>query len=175
MLVALVAAFVVAGLSILALIVLTNPQENAPAALGAARTRALQALIATYVMLFTVSGLAIELRYRRRLEHVAEDPSERIRRRIRAVNTAFADAVTLMQELQRDFEAQQLLREKLQAEADHQQRLLELSREEAEEIGRLMTSETKASVRAERRRAWMFFALSVAASVPVGVWVNHIS
>jgi hypothetical protein len=32
--------------------------------------------------------------------------------------------------------------------------------------------ETKATLRAERRTQWMFFALGLAASIPIGVLIN---
>lgn len=104
-----------------------------------------------------------------------EDPAERLKRRIRRVNEAFADAATLLDELRRDLEAQQIARERILAEAEHQQGLLELNRDEAEKIGKLITGETQATIRAGRRRDWMFFVLGIAVSVPVGILVNHIS
>ncbi|GAA3518703.1 hypothetical protein GCM10023075_81030 [Streptosporangium album] len=84
-----------------------------------------------------------------------------------------------MDELRRDLEAQQAARETLLVEAEQQQRLLEINTEEAEKIRQILVGETKATIRAERRREWMFFLFgflaSAAASVPIGLWVNHIS
>ncbi|MFB4284874.1 hypothetical protein ACBJ59_57070 [Nonomuraea sp. MTCD27] len=106
---------------------------------------------------------------------VRSDPGERLQTRIRAVNDAFAEAATLMDELRRDLEAQQTAREALLAEAERQQRLLEIDKEQAEKIRQILVGETKATIRAERRQQWMFFALGISMSVPIGVFVNWIS
>ncbi|TLP66534.1 hypothetical protein [Microbispora triticiradicis] len=127
------------------------------------------------------AGVAIYtmLDYRKRVRAAKEDPVERLRRRISRVNDAFAKATTLMDELRRDLEAQQATREALLAEAERQQQLLAINEEEAEKIRQILTNETKETIRAERRREWLFFLLgfaaSAAASVPIGIWVNHIS
>ncbi|MBB4941233.1 uncharacterized membrane-anchored protein YhcB (DUF1043 family) [Streptosporangium album] len=127
-------------------------------------------------------GVAIRFLWRRQARRLAiaeEDPGQRLRHRIQSVNSAFAEATTLMDELRRDLEAQQAARETLLVEAEQQQRLLEINTEEAEKIRQILVGETKATIRAERRREWMFFLFgflaSAAASVPIGLWVNHIS
>ncbi|MFI6290434.1 hypothetical protein ACIBEJ_02560 [Nonomuraea sp. NPDC050790] len=106
---------------------------------------------------------------------VRSDPGERLRTRIKAVNDAFTEAAILMDELRRDLEAQQTVREALLAEADSQQKLLEIDKEQAEKIRQILVGETKATVRAERRHQWMFFVLGISMSVPIGVFVNWIS
>ncbi|WP_182882554.1 hypothetical protein [Microbispora sp. H10949] len=120
-----------------------------------------------------------EYENRKRVRAVEEDPSERLRYRISRVNDAFAEAATLMDELRCDLESQQAAREALLAEAERQRQLLTVSKEEAEKIRQILTSETKETIRAERRQQWIFFLLSfaasAAASVPIGIWVNHIS
>ncbi|MEU8195260.1 hypothetical protein AB0C10_15915 [Microbispora amethystogenes] len=109
---------------------------------------------------------------RGRVLEAEEDPGERIRRRIRRVNQAFTEAATLMDELRRDLEAQQTAREALIAEAERQQKLLAISQADAEKIREILVGETKATIRAERRQQWMFFALGVLASIPIGVAIN---
>ncbi|MFI9841604.1 hypothetical protein ACIHFD_31535 [Nonomuraea sp. NPDC051941] len=108
-----------------------------------------------------------------------EDPAQVLRRRVQAVNQAFTEAVALMDLLRRDLDAQQAAREALLAEAERQQRLLELNEEEAEKIRQILIGETKASIRAGRRRELRFFLagilLSAALSIPIGIWVNSIS
>jgi hypothetical protein len=119
------------------------------------------------------------LQYLTRLKRVEEDPRQRLRRRVDAVNNAFAEATTLMNELQRDLEAQQAARDQLLAEAEHQQRLLEVNKEEAERIRQIMVTETKATIRAAWRREMGFFLagvlVSALLSIPIGIWVNSIS
>ncbi|PRX52981.1 hypothetical protein B0I32_12999 [Nonomuraea fuscirosea] len=56
--------------------------------------------------------------------------------------------------------------------AKEQQRLLELNEQQAQRIQQILVGETKATIRAEGRKQWLFFALGVAASVPVGVLIN---
>ncbi|MFI6509658.1 hypothetical protein ACIBCT_18790 [Streptosporangium sp. NPDC050855] len=134
------------------------------------------------ILAFGAIGVAIRFLWRRqarRLVIAEEDPGQRLQHRIQSVNSAFAEATTLMDELRRDLEAQQAARATLLAEAEQQQRLLEINTEEAEKIREILVGETKATIRAERRREWMFFLLgflaSATASVPIGLWVNHIS
>ncbi|WP_127936847.1 hypothetical protein [Nonomuraea polychroma] len=119
------------------------------------------------------------LHYLKRLRQAKEDPRQQLRRRVDAVNNAFAEAATLMDELRRDLEAQQAARDQLLAEAEHQQRLLELNKEEAKKIRQILVNETKATIRAAWRREVGFFLagvlVSAALSVPIGIWVNSIS
>ncbi|MFF4419134.1 hypothetical protein ACFYY8_41940 [Streptosporangium sp. NPDC001559] len=116
---------------------------------------------------------------RRRLERAAEDPGEVLRRRVEAVNTAFTEAASLMDDLRRDLAAQQAAREELFAQAEEQQRLLAIDQEQAEKIRQILVGETQATIRAERRQQWLFFVLGFAASalasIPIGIWVNSIS
>ncbi|MGW4413069.1 hypothetical protein ACWEJ6_54625 [Nonomuraea sp. NPDC004702] len=44
--------------------------------------------------------------------------------------------------------------------------------EQAENIRQILLGETKATIRAERRTQWMFFALGAAVSIPIGVAIN---
>jgi hypothetical protein len=129
---------------------------------------ALLTLVATPIVAVTVDHLLS----RRSSEFQAEEPGERLKRRIRAVNTAFTDAAVLMDELQRDLDAQQAAREQLLAQADEQQRLLAVDQEQAEKIRQILVGETKATIRAERRQQWLFFALVVTVSIPIGVLIN---
>ncbi|MER7363302.1 hypothetical protein [Nonomuraea wenchangensis] len=100
------------------------------------------------------------------------DPAERLKRRVIAINATFSEAATLMSDLQRDLAAQQAAREVLVAQAEEQQRLLEVNEEQAEKIRQILIGETKATIRAERRQQWMFFALGVVVSIPIGVMIN---
>jgi hypothetical protein len=109
---------------------------------------------------------------RRRQREAAEDPGERLRRRVDAVNASFNEAVSLMAELRRDLNAQQAARRKLISQAKEQERLLSVNEEQAENIRQILVGETKATIRAERRQQWMFFALGVAASIPIGIAIN---
>ncbi|GIH98103.1 hypothetical protein [Planobispora takensis] len=112
---------------------------------------------------------------RQRLAQVdkgTEDPRQALRYRIDAVNTAFTEAARLMDDLKRDLAAQQAAREALLAQAEEQERLLEFNQEQAEKIRQILVGETKATIRAERRQQWMFFALGVLASIPIGVAIN---
>ncbi|WP_405085056.1 hypothetical protein [Microbispora sp. NBC_01389] len=114
-------------------------------------------------------------RNRERLGAAADKPGKRLNDWIKAVNDAFTEAATLMHELQRDLRAQQAAREALLTEAERQQKLLEVDQEQAEKIREILVGETKATIRAERRQQLLFFALGLAASVPIGVFVNWIS
>ncbi|MEV6154938.1 hypothetical protein AB0L53_31815 [Nonomuraea sp. NPDC052129] len=109
---------------------------------------------------------------RQQITHAAEDPGEALRHRLIQVNTAFAEAARLMDDLRRDLEAQQAAREALISQAEEQQRLLAIDQEQAEKIRQILVGETKATIRAERRQQWMFFALGVAMSIPIGVLIN---
>ncbi|MBF8192086.1 hypothetical protein ITP53_41690 [Nonomuraea sp. K274] len=77
-----------------------------------------------------------------------------------------------MDDLRRDLEAQQVAREALITQAEEQQRLLEANEEQAERIRQILVGKTKATIRAERRQQWMFFALGMAMSIPIGVVIN---
>ncbi|GIH44958.1 hypothetical protein SAMN05421833_102465 [Microbispora rosea] len=137
------------------------------------------AALAIVIGAFIAWAVADSRRLNRRVQQADEDPGERLRERIHNVNQAFGDAAALMDELRRDLEAQQAARESLLEEAERQQRLLNLNKDEAENIRRILVGETKATILAERRREWMFFGLgfvaSAVASIPIGIWVNHIS
>ncbi|MEV4581887.1 hypothetical protein AB0K16_52510 [Nonomuraea jabiensis] len=142
----------------------------------------LEAVIAA--TLSTVAGtlfnLVVAKFFRRdRVEEAAEDPSERLQRRIDRVNVAFAEAASLMDELQRDLEAQQLTRAALLEEAQRQQELLALNEEQAEKIRGILVHETRSTIRAERRQQMIYFiagvVVSALLSIPIGIWVNSIS
>ncbi|MBG0826144.1 hypothetical protein HS048_36370 [Planomonospora sp. ID91781] len=109
---------------------------------------------------------------RRMLAATGQDLSERLRERAKAVNAAFTEAARLMEDLQRDLAAQQAAREALLAQTEEQQRLLEVNEEQAEKIRQILVGETKATIHAERRQQWLFFALGVFASIPIGVAIN---
>ncbi|MEV4472832.1 hypothetical protein [Nonomuraea sp. NPDC049504] len=109
---------------------------------------------------------------KRRLKRAAEDPSRQLHDRIREVNTAFTKAAALMHDLQRDLAAQQAAREALIAQAEEQQRLLEIDQGQAERIREILVGETKATIQAERRQQWIFFALGALVSIPIGVAIN---
>ncbi len=98
-----------------------------------------------------------------------------LRRRVERVNEAFVEAATLMADLQRDLAAQQAAREELIAKADEQQRLLAVDQEQAENIRQILLGETKATIRAERRREMLFLGAGMLMSIPIGVLVNYIS
>jgi hypothetical protein len=141
---------------------------------------ALVVMASIIALLMFATFVLVMIRARKQLFPGAdEDPGERLQRRIEAVDTAFAEAASLMDDLRRDLEAQHAARDALLEQADEQQQLIELNREQAEKIRKILVGETKATIRAERRREWLFFLLgflaSAAASVPIGIWVNHIS
>ncbi|WP_440100046.1 hypothetical protein [Streptosporangium sp. H16] len=110
-----------------------------------------------------------------RLSQAEEYPGEVLRRRVERVNEAFVEAATLMADLQRDLAAQQAAREELIAKADEQQRLLAVDQEQAENIRQILLGETKATIRAERRREMLFLGAGMLMSIPIGVLVNYIS
>ncbi|MCK2215963.1 hypothetical protein MF672_019495 [Actinomadura sp. ATCC 31491] len=107
-----------------------------------------------------------------RLRQAAEDPGRRLQRRIERVNSAFAEAAALMDELRRDLAAQQIARQALLEEAERQQQILDIDEEEAEKIRQILMRETRTAIQAERRQQWFFFALGALASIPIGVAVN---
>ncbi|MBG0833121.1 hypothetical protein HS041_36055 [Planomonospora sp. ID67723] len=132
-------------------------------------------LWAVSLAIFVLGVIVVVLflhRFERRLEQIEDPPRERLGRRIAAVNAAFTEAARLMDELQRDLAAQQAAREAIIAQAEEQQRLLEINQEQAEKIRHILVGETKATIRAERRQQWLFFALGAAMSVPIGVAIN---
>lgn len=88
------------------------------------------------------------------------------------MNKAFVAATTLMDDLQREIAAQQAALRELTRQAEEQQRLRDIDPEQAERIRQILVGETKATIRAERRQQWMFFALGVLASIPIGVAIN---
>ncbi|TMR88609.1 hypothetical protein [Nonomuraea basaltis] len=100
------------------------------------------------------------------------DPGDLLRERIRQVNKAFTEAAKLMDDLRRELEAQQTAREGLIAQAEEQQRLLAIDQAQAENIRQILVGETKATIQEERRQQWKFFALGIAASIPIGVLIN---
>ncbi|MFI7447134.1 hypothetical protein ACIBQX_06485 [Nonomuraea sp. NPDC049714] len=138
-------------------------------------------LAALLTMSFALAGWVTQeaIRLRRQLKYARDEPSQQLRHRVEAVNTAITEAADLMDELRRDVEAQQAAREALLAEAERQQRLLELNKDEAEKIRQILVGETKATIRAAwRRELAIFFAgvlISGALSIPIGIWVNSIS
>ncbi|GAA4573739.1 hypothetical protein GCM10023193_68220 [Planotetraspora kaengkrachanensis] len=148
-------------------------------ALSADNLTVVAATAAGSVLLITTQFLWASRRRRKALEQAGEDPGERLRRRVESVSAAFTEAVTLMDDLRRDVEAQQATRQALITEAERQQQLLAVNRGEAERIREILIGETKETLRAERRREWMFFVLGFAASavvsVPIGILVNRIS
>ncbi|MBB6557272.1 hypothetical protein [Nonomuraea rubra] len=121
----------------------------------------------------------VSLLRRRRIREAEEDPGKRLQRRIELVNAAFSEAGMLLQELQKDLEAQQATRTALIEEAKRQQELLAVNEEQAEKIRSILTHETKATIRAERRQQLAYFLagvlVSAILSIPIGIWVNSIS
>lgn len=120
-------------------------------------------LLSTAGIFTSTLGLVLAFRgvriSRKQQQEAAEDPGERLQRRVEAVNTAFDEALSLMGELRRDLKAQQAARKKLIDDAKTQQRLLSVNKDQAENIRQILVGETKATIRAARRREWMFFAL----------------
>ncbi|MEV4113707.1 hypothetical protein [Nonomuraea sp. NPDC049695] len=139
----------------------------------------LLALFCVFASIMAAALLMVERGRQQTIKEAAEVPGERLRRRLRAVNAAFSEAALVMDELQRDLEAQQATREALMREAERQQRLLEVNKDEAEKIRQILVGETKETIRAQRRRELAIFVagilISAALSVPIGIWVNSIS
>ncbi|GAA3710623.1 hypothetical protein GCM10022224_090110 [Nonomuraea antimicrobica] len=100
------------------------------------------------------------------------DPQKRLGARIEAVDKAFAEAATLMEELRRDLAAQEAARRRLVTEAQHQQQLIGMDREEAEAVRQLILGETRADIARQRRAQWVFFVLGAVVSIPIGVAIN---
>ncbi|MEO3857808.1 hypothetical protein [Acrocarpospora sp. B8E8] len=113
--------------------------------------------------------------YRRALEQVGRNPSDRIQDRIDAVHRSFSEAATLMDQLRRDVEAQQAAREALIAQAEEQQLFLAVDQEQAERIRQILVGETKKTILAERRREYTFLLAGLLASIPIGFFVNWFS
>ncbi|MEU6778577.1 hypothetical protein ABZ912_05190 [Nonomuraea angiospora] len=130
------------------------------------------AAVATAILAFFSLALMVRAEGNQRIAQAAEDPRERLRQRAQVVTEAVSEAAKLMDELRRDLEAQQAAREALVAQAEEQQRLLEINQEQAEKIRHILIGETKATIRAEQRQQWMFFALGVVVSIPIGVMIN---
>ncbi|MFI0423360.1 hypothetical protein [Spongiactinospora sp. 9N601] len=133
--------------------------------------------IVIYIPMIVFSALVTRMRRltaaaREQQQEAEADPRERLHRRIAAINTTFADAATLMNELRRDLEAQQAVRDALVAETEEHREVLAIEPERAQRIRQILVGETKATIRAERRQQWIFFALGVAISVPIGVLIN---
>ncbi|MCF6466934.1 hypothetical protein FAF44_00700 [Nonomuraea sp. MG754425] len=122
--------------------------------------------------LLSISIWARRRETRARLAQVREDPGETLNRRVRLINGAFSDAAKLMEDLRRDLEAQQAVRELLIAQAEEQQRLLGVNEDQAEKIRQILIGQSEATVRAERRQQWMFFTLGLVASIPIGIMIN---
>ncbi|MFC5946466.1 hypothetical protein, partial [Micromonospora harpali] len=114
----------------------------------------------------------VKRRDAKRIAEAQEDPGKRLRLRISRINQAFAEAASLMDELQHDLEAQQAAREMLLAEAQRQQKLLEFNEGQAEKIRQILVGETEEVIRTERRQQWLFFTLGVLISIPIGVAIN---
>ncbi|MBT2232191.1 hypothetical protein [Nonomuraea sp. NEAU-A123] len=136
--------------------------------------------VAGFFLLGSVGGLlelsgvgrSITGRSDQRLAAVEENPHARLQRHIDEVNKAFAEAASVMSDLQRDLDAQQAAREVLLEQAGEQQRLLEVNEVQAEKIRQILVGETKATIRAERRQQWLFFALGALVSIPIGIAIN---
>lgn len=47
-----------------------------------------------------------------------------------------------------------------------------MNKDQAEKIRQILLGETEAAIRAERRTQWMFFALGLLASIPIGVAIE---
>ncbi|MFC7380882.1 hypothetical protein [Sphaerisporangium rhizosphaerae] len=141
-------------------------------------TRTIVAAAAAFISM-SFSYVSLEFRRRERLKQAADAPDVRLKRRIESVNAAFTEAAKLMDDLRRDLAAQQAARDAILAQAAEQHQLLEVNREQAEKIRKILVGETKATIRAERRREWGFFLAGLLASamisIPIGIWVNHIS
>ncbi|WP_424533663.1 hypothetical protein ACOZ38_25340 [Sphaerisporangium viridialbum] len=120
-------------------------------------------------------GIQQNRRGQRAIRAAKEDPATTLKRRIERVTLAFVEAAELMDELQRDLEAQQAVRQALIAKAEEQQQLLAVNEEQAEKIRQILVSETKSNLRAEQRREWMFAALGLVMSIPIGILINLIT
>ena len=147
-----------------------------PFAADAATDPGLKWLLTATGVFASALGLLLAIRgyriSRRRQQEAAEDPGERLQRRADAVNASFKEAISLMDDLRRDLNAQRAARKRIISEATEQQRLLSVNSEQAENIRQILVGETKATIRAERRTQWMFFALGAAVSIPIGVAIN---
>lgn len=121
-----------------------------------------------------IVGLMVGGVHQRQREDIAaaQDPKVRLRERTQAVNVALEEAMRLMDELKQDVERQLAARDVLLTQVDEHQKMLELDKDQADKIARILLGETKATIRAERKPQWVFFALGIIASIPVGVVIN---
>ncbi|WP_344935440.1 hypothetical protein [Sphaerisporangium flaviroseum] len=83
-----------------------------------------------------------------------------------------SQAAALLDDLRHDLEAQEAARDTLLAQAGEQQQLLAIDHVQAEKIRQVLLSETRATTQAQNRQQWMFFALGVLTSIPIGVAIN---
>ncbi|WP_113699172.1 hypothetical protein [Nonomuraea lactucae] len=111
-------------------------------------------------------------RYRAAIEEAKLDPRERVRMRAEKVRAAFDQAGHLMEELQRDIDAQQAVRDALLAQSEEQERLLEINAQHAEKIRQILLGATEKDASRAKRRDLILFGLGVAVSIPIGVLIN---
>ncbi len=136
------------------------------------------ATVVSFLMIsvpFLITARSDRRRAQRILREAAEDPAVRLQRRIEAVNQAFAEAEPLLKELQVDLQRQEAVRRHLAAQVEQQQRVIAMDRGQADAVRAYLLEEAKAALRGERRQQWMFFAVGVLVSIPIGILVNIIS
>ncbi|MFG3438355.1 hypothetical protein ACGF0J_14020 [Nonomuraea sp. NPDC047897] len=107
-----------------------------------------------------------------RTQQAELDPRERLRKHIDALNAAFAQSMIAMEDLKRDIEVQQAIRDDLIAQAEEHRETLAVEPEHAERTRRVYVRAARDALRAERGQQWMFFALGALISIPIGVAIN---
>jgi hypothetical protein len=126
------------------------------------------------VSAISIAWTAILLRRREKqaLQEAEDDPAETLRRRADRANAALTEAVTLMNDLQREVTSQKTKLLESTEQADELRKFLQINREHAEFLRELTVRDTKAAIQAERREQWKFLLIGAALSIPIGIAIN---
>ncbi|SPL98279.1 unnamed protein product [[Actinomadura] parvosata subsp. kistnae] len=98
-----------------------------------------------------------------------------LRRRADHATTALTEAVSLMNELQREVATRKFQLLDATAEADKAAKFLNANEELRDLLRQGAVQETKSSIRAQQRLQWRFVLITAGISLPIGYFINLIS
>ncbi|MEV4067248.1 hypothetical protein [Nonomuraea dietziae] len=127
---------------------------------------------ASVMALFIIARLLRWKRKARRLLGKEEDLQWAMRERMDEVRKAIDRSGQVLHDLRLYMDEQKHAADVLLERAERQRRLLEVDKDQAQVIRQILIEESVQNMRTGRRREWMFFALGMAASIPIGVLIN---
>lgn len=119
------------------------------------------------------------LLYKDVMSHFRDATEPQIEKRLKVASENMRKAMEELEGVQEEISSREKAVRELREKAETFQKIVEVNADVAQHIGRLVAADQGEQLRAEMRRSTrqnlVFFGLGLLASIPIGVYVNHIS